>query len=160
MAATPTSLPMAEYNSSSSTDSRRPSKSGLYTNSKSKEDGPPRPRSSHSDPPEDLLEAMGYTQQLARSRSTWSVTFMSFVLASVPYGLSTTLIYPLTNGGHATIIWGWIAVCLLMICVAASLGEITSVRPSPCVWFWWSCWSRSSRDLLCHYLIAHPFLRV
>lgn len=53
---------------------------------------------------------------------------MSFVLASVPYGLSTTLVYPLTNGGPATIIWGWVAVCLLMVCVAASLGEITSVR--------------------------------
>lgn len=54
---------------------------------------------------------------------------MSFVLASVPYGLSTTLIYPLTGGGTSTIIWGWVAVCLLMLCVAISLGEITSVYP-------------------------------
>jgi len=88
------------------------------------------PRSSNSlEPADDLLEALGYTQQLARSRSTWSVTFMSFVLASVPYGLSTTLIYPLIGGGTSTIIWGWVAVCLLMCCVAISLGEITSVYP-------------------------------
>lgn len=91
----------------------------------SKEDFPRDSRS--SEPADDLLEALGYTQQLARSRSTLSVTFMSFVLASVPYGLSTTLIYPLTGGGPSCIIWGWVAVCLFMICVAASLGEITSV---------------------------------
>ena len=121
------SMPIAQYgtNSSDSTSQRRPSKAGIF--SKDKEDVPPR-SSGSSGPAEDLLEAMGYTQQLARSRSTWSVTFMSFVLASVPYGLSTTLVYPLTNGGPATIIWGWVAVCLLMVCVAASLGEITSVR--------------------------------
>lgn len=92
----------------------------------SKEDFPGRDSRS-SEPADDLLEAFGYTQQLARSRSTLSVTFMSFVLASVPYGLSTTLIYPLTGGGPSCIIWGWVAVCLFMICVAASLGEITSV---------------------------------
>lgn len=55
---------------------------------------------------------------------------MSFVLSSVPYGLATTLIYPLTGGGPVTIIWGWIAVCLIIVCLSASLGEITSVYPT------------------------------
>lgn len=77
--------------------------------------------------PEDVLAAMGYTQDLSRNRSTLSVAFMSFVLASVPYGLATTLIYPIANGGPATIIWGWCLVSVLMLCVAISLGEITSV---------------------------------
>lgn len=55
---------------------------------------------------------------------------MSFVLASIPYGLSTTLIYPLLNGGPVTMIWGWLAVSLIIFCVALSLGEITSVYPT------------------------------
>lgn len=55
---------------------------------------------------------------------------MSCVLASVPYGLATTLIYPLLGGGPTNIIWGWTAVCAIMMCVAASLGEITSVFPT------------------------------
>jgi amino acid permease len=96
-------------------------------------EGPRRLNSvdSHAD---DVLAALGYTQELVRNRSTLSVAFMSFVLASVPYGLSTTLIYPLTGGGPATVIWGWVAVTLLMLCVAISLGEITSVRGTvPCV---------------------------
>lgn len=78
---------------------------------------------------EDVLAALGYTQELTRSRSTLNVAFMSFVLASVPYGLSTTLYYPLVGGGPTTVIWGWCLVCALMMCVAISLGEITSAYP-------------------------------
>lgn len=84
-------------------------------------------RDSDPDQADELLEALGYTSELTRSRSTWAVTFMSFILAAVPYGLSTTLYYPLTGGGPTTVIWGWVAVCALMMCVAISLGEITSV---------------------------------
>ncbi|KAL8813288.1 MAG: hypothetical protein Q9223_007073 [Gallowayella weberi] len=79
---------------------------------------------------DDLLEAMGYKAELLRSRSTLQVAFMSFVLASIPYGLATTLYYPLVGGGPADIIWGWVAVSLIILCVAASLGEITSVYPT------------------------------
>lgn len=79
---------------------------------------------------DDMLAVMGYQSELTRSRSTWQVAFMSFVLASVPYGLATTLYYPLIGGGPVAVIWGWVAVCLIIICVAVSLGEITSVYPT------------------------------
>ena len=79
---------------------------------------------------DDLLAAMGYKSELVRSRSTLQVAFMSFVLASIPYGLATTLYYPVVNGGPVTIIWGWLAVSLIILCVASSLGEITSVYPT------------------------------
>lgn len=77
-----------------------------------------------------LLEALGYEPELTRNRSTLQVAFMSFVLASIPYGLSTTFIYPLYGGGAVNIIWGWLLVSLIILCVAASLGEITSVYPT------------------------------
>ena len=76
------------------------------------------------------LEALGYKPELSRSRSTLQVAFMSFVLASIPYGLATTLTYPLVGGGPVDIIWGWVFVSLIILCVAASLGEITSVYPT------------------------------
>ncbi|PVH93353.1 amino acid transporter [Periconia macrospinosa] len=79
---------------------------------------------------DDMLEAMGYKSELVRNRSTLQVAFMSFVLASIPYGLSTTLVYPIIGGGPANIIWGWFAVSLIILAVAASLGEITSVYPT------------------------------
>lgn len=77
-----------------------------------------------------VLTSLGYTPELLRTRSTFQVAFMSFVLASVPYGLATTLYYPLVCGGPVDIIWGWVGVSLVIICVASSLGEITSVYPT------------------------------
>ncbi|KAI1432250.1 amino acid permease [Xylaria sp. CBS 124048] len=77
-----------------------------------------------------LLASLGYKPELQRNRSTFQVAFMSFVLASVPYGLATTLLYPIVCGGPVDVIWGWVAVSLIIICVAASLGEITSVYPT------------------------------
>lgn len=77
-----------------------------------------------------LLVSLGYTPELSRNRSTLQVAFMSFVLASIPYGLATTLYYPLVGGGPVNIIWGWVAVSAIILCVAASLGEITSVYPT------------------------------
>lgn len=79
---------------------------------------------------DDLLEGLGYKPELARNRSTAQVAFMSFVLASIPYGLATTLGFPLVGGGPVNIIWGWVAVSMIIVCVASSLGEITSVYPT------------------------------
>jgi amino acid permease len=91
--------------------------------------GEPR-RMSAVDQADDLLEGLGYKPELSRNRSTLQVAFMSFVLASIPYGLATTLFYPLVGGGPVNIIWGWVAVSLIIVCVASSLGEITSVYPT------------------------------
>ncbi|KAJ6079703.1 hypothetical protein N7467_009456 [Penicillium canescens] len=77
-----------------------------------------------------VLEALGYEPELVRNRSTLQVAFMSFVLAAIPYGLATTFVYPLVGGGPVNIIWGWLAVSVVILCVAASLGEITSVYPT------------------------------
>lgn len=77
-----------------------------------------------------LLESLGYAPEMTRNRSTLQVAFMSFVLAAIPYGLSTTMYYPLAGGGPANVIWGWLAVSCIILCVAASLGEITSVYPT------------------------------
>ncbi|KAH8666667.1 PXA domain-containing protein [Xylariales sp. PMI_506] len=79
---------------------------------------------------DEVLGSLGYKAELCRNRSTLQVAFMSFVLASIPYGLATTLFYPLNGGGPVDVIWGWVAVSLIIICVAASLGEITSVYPT------------------------------
>ncbi|KAF7540460.1 hypothetical protein G7054_g1360 [Neopestalotiopsis clavispora] len=68
--------------------------------------------------------------ELKRNRSTLHVAFMSFVLASIPYGLATMLYYPLAGGGPVDVIWGWVLVSAIIVCVALSLGEITSIYPT------------------------------
>lgn len=55
---------------------------------------------------DETLESLGYKPELQRNRSTLQVAFMAFVLASIPYGLSTTLSNPIVSGGPANIIWG------------------------------------------------------
>ncbi|GFF39589.1 uncharacterized amino-acid permease C15C4.04c [Aspergillus lentulus] len=77
-----------------------------------------------------ILEHLGYTPELSRNRSVLQVAFMCFILSSVPYGLATTFFYPLAAGGPSNIIWGWIIVSLVILCVAISLAEITSVYPT------------------------------
>ncbi|KAI3528304.1 amino acid permease [Colletotrichum paranaense] len=89
-----------------------------------------RPSRSDDGGADNMLESLGYKPELERNRSTLQVAFMSFVLAAIPYGLATTMIYPLAGGGPVNIIWGWLGVSLIIICVAASLGEITSVYPT------------------------------
>lgn len=89
-----------------------------------------RPSRSDDGAADNMLESLGYKPELERNRSTLQVAFMSFVLASIPYGLATTMLYPLAGGGPVNIIWGWLGVSLIIICVAASLGEITSVYPT------------------------------
>lgn len=76
------------------------------------------------------LESLGYRPELSRNRSTWQVVFMCFILASVPYGLSTTMSYTMAGGGPANMFWGWVIISAIMLCVAASLAEITSVYPT------------------------------
>lgn len=79
---------------------------------------------------DDFLHSIGYAPELVRNRSTFQVAFMSFVLAAIPYGLATTMVYPLTGGGSTDVIWGWLTVSIIIAAVAASLGEITSVYPT------------------------------
>ncbi|KAI0471709.1 amino acid/polyamine transporter I [Xylariaceae sp. FL0804] len=85
---------------------------------------------SDMDSADQMLASLGYKAELSRNRSTLQVAFMSFVLASIPYGLATTMTYPLIGGGPVNVVWGWVAVSLIIVCVAASLGEITSVYPT------------------------------
>lgn len=85
---------------------------------------------SSSENADQALEALGYKPELSRNRSTLQVAFMAAVMAAIPYGLTTTLTYPLNCGGPVNMIWGWVAVSLTIVAVAASLGEITSVYPT------------------------------
>lgn len=83
-----------------------------------------------ADTPETTLANLGYKAELTVNRTTFHVAFMAFVLASIPWGLSTTITYPIVGGGPVNIIWGWILVSFFILCIASSLGEITSVYPT------------------------------
>lgn len=76
------------------------------------------------------LEDLGYVPELTRTKSLAHVVLMTFVLSAMPYGFSSSLYFSLVNGGPTTVVWGLLAVCLIILCLAASLAEITSVYPT------------------------------
>jgi amino acid transporter len=81
----------------------------------------------------------GYdTKALPKRLSMISVLGLSFAIMAVPYGLSTTFYVTLPNGQCVSIIWGWILVSLISLCIAASLAEICAVYPTAGGVYHWS----------------------
>ncbi|KAL7005736.1 hypothetical protein EMMF5_004651 [Cystobasidiomycetes sp. EMM_F5] len=67
-----------------------------------------------------------------------SVLGLSFAIMAVPYGWSTTLYITLLNGQSVTILYGWILVSLISLCISASLAEICAVYPTSGGVYHWS----------------------
>ncbi|CDK27684.1 unnamed protein product [Kuraishia capsulata CBS 1993] len=76
------------------------------------------------------VEHFNYKQELSRKLTVSSMIGLGFSLMGVPFGVSTTLSIGLIDGGSATILWGWVTVTLLSLCVALSLAEVSSKYPS------------------------------
>ncbi|UJR17351.1 hypothetical protein I4U23_004246 [Adineta vaga] len=84
------------------------------------------------------LTIMGYKSELPRTLSFFSVLGLSFAIMAVPTGESATLTIGLTDGGPVTILYGWILVTIISICIAASLAEICSKYPTSGGVYYWS----------------------
>ena len=62
----------------------------------------------------------------------------SFAIMAVPFGLSTTMYITLTDGQSVTVLYGWILISLISLCIAASLAEICAVYPTAGGVYYWS----------------------
>jgi amino acid transporter len=91
------------------------------------------------------LASLGYKAELPRHLSMMSILGLSFAIMAVPFGLSTTLYITLTNGQSVTVLWGWVLVSLISVCIAASLAEICAVFPTAGGVYYWSA-MLSSRE--------------
>jgi amino acid transporter len=81
---------------------------------------------------------MGYASELPKTLSMMSILGMSFAIMAVPFGLSTTIYITLINGQSVTILWGWVLVSIISLCIAASLAEICAVYPTAGGVYYWS----------------------
>ncbi|PHH61596.1 hypothetical protein CDD81_8111 [Ophiocordyceps australis] len=84
------------------------------------------------------LASLGYKSQLPRTLGMMSILGLSFAIMAVPFGLSTTLYITLTNGQSVSVLWGWVLVSLISVCIAASLAEICAVYPTAGGVYYWS----------------------
>nr|ODN86931.1 GabA permease [Cryptococcus depauperatus CBS 7841] len=112
-----------------------------------------RPSNNDSAEAATRLEEMGYKQELNRNLGMIAVLGLSFAIMAVPFGTSTTLNIALTDGGPVTILYGWVFVSLVSLCIASSLAEICSVYPtSGGVYYWAAMLSTDKYSAFSSYL--------
>ncbi|TIA83876.1 hypothetical protein E3P92_01816 [Wallemia ichthyophaga] len=87
----------------------------------------------------------GYKVELPREMSVWSAIGLGLAIMACPYGLSTTISIALQNGGPVSVLWGWVFISLMSICIALSLAEICSRFPTSGGPYYWSYMLASSR---------------
>ncbi|CEJ61533.1 putative amino acid permease family protein [Penicillium brasilianum] len=76
------------------------------------------------------LAGMGHAQALTRKFSIWSMLALAFCVLGTYSTFAQDLSSGLTNGGPITILWGLVLVTGCNLCVALSLGELTSSMPT------------------------------
>ncbi|KAL4918719.1 amino acid permease family protein [Aspergillus aurantiobrunneus] len=76
------------------------------------------------------LAGMGHVQALSRKFNLWSMLALAFCVLGTYSTFAQGLSSGLTNGASITILWGLVLVTVCNLCVAVSLGELTSSMPT------------------------------
>ena len=84
------------------------------------------------------LAEMGYTQDMKRNYSVWSVLGVGFSLTNSWYGISAALITGINSGGPLLIIYGIVLIALISIGVGVSLSELASAFPNAGGQYFWT----------------------
>ncbi|KAF9983367.1 hypothetical protein BGZ65_001874 [Modicella reniformis] len=87
---------------------------------------------------EQRLRELGYKQELKRELTSFTNFSVSFSVVSILTGLTSLYGSALKSGGPVVIIWGWVFVSIMSMCVAASMAEICSSYPTSGGLYFWS----------------------
>ncbi|KAL2384446.1 hypothetical protein RJZ90_001926 [Blastomyces dermatitidis] len=84
------------------------------------------------------LAAMGYTQDMKRKFSLFSLLGVGFSLTNSWFGMSASLITGISSGGPLLVMYGipWIA--FISSCVAITLSELASSMPNAGGQYFWA----------------------
>jgi len=77
-----------------------------------------------------LLASLGYRAELKREFSYLTVFGQSFGAMGIAPAIAESIIFSLGSAGSVGMVWTYLAGCLLLIPVAASLGELGSSMPT------------------------------
>lgn len=86
----------------------------------------------------ELLDRLGYKEEMNRNRSVLTLLFQSLAIAAIPYGEGGPLLSAIYGGGPRAIFIGWIAVCTLDQSIALSLAELASRYPTSAGPYYWT----------------------
>jgi choline transport protein len=84
------------------------------------------------------LAEMGYTQDMKRNFTVWSVLGVGFSLTNSWFGISLAMVTGINSGGPALLVYGIILICLISICVGISLSELASALPNAGGQYFWA----------------------
>ncbi|KAI9675293.1 MAG: hypothetical protein M1817_001196 [Caeruleum heppii] len=84
------------------------------------------------------LAEMGYTQDMVRNFSVWSVLGVGFSLTNSWFGISAALVTGINSGGPLLIVYGIIIIALISTCVGISLSELASAFPNAGGQYFWA----------------------
>lgn len=84
------------------------------------------------------LAEMGYTQDMSRNFSVWSVLGVGFSLTNSWFGISAALITGINSGGPLLIIYGIMLIAMVSTCVGISLSELASAMPNAGGQYFWA----------------------
>ena len=84
------------------------------------------------------LAEMGYTQDMQRNFSVWSVLGVGFSITNSWFGISAALITGINSGGPLLIIYGIILLALVSTCVGIALSELASALPNSGGQYFWA----------------------
>ncbi|KAL1740224.1 amino acid/polyamine transporter I [Schizophyllum fasciatum] len=100
---------------------------------------------------EALLAELGYKQEFQRAFRPVEVFGVALSIIGLLPSIASVLFYALPNGGGPSMVWGWLTASVLILSVAAAMGELASAAPtSGGLYFWtYSLSSPRWRTLLC-----------
>lgn len=104
------------------------------------------------------LERLGYTSELRRNRSLFTLLFQSLSIAAIPFGESGAFMRTIYGGGQLSIFVGWIVVCVLDQCIAMSLAELASRYPTSAGPYYWSFQLSKTHAKLLSFITAWIWL--
>lgn len=84
------------------------------------------------------LAEMGYSQDMKRKFSIWSLLGVGFSLTNSWFGISAALVTGLNSGGPVLLVYGIILVFLVSLCIGISLSELSSALPSAGGQYYWA----------------------
>lgn len=84
------------------------------------------------------LAQMGYTQDLKRNYTWFSLLGVGFALTNSWWGISAALITGINSGGPVQIVYGLILFALISTCVGISLSELASALPNAGGQYFWA----------------------
>ncbi|GAA5823962.1 hypothetical protein JCM11251_003360 [Rhodosporidiobolus azoricus] len=85
-----------------------------------------------------MEELTGHKQELRVSMGLGALLALSFANIAPTVAINGSLATSLASGGPVAVLWGWVAVVVFCLCIAASLSEFASVWPHAAGQAYWA----------------------